>query len=125
MFRRKFPFLILRKILLNVNTFPCGALNTEEQVDFPRKIIPAAHRILEDPPIAAPDYYHNHIFKNFFYHAINLQVAHIIQFKKKIKSTTKQILTRPKLLKSHVLLLISLVHMKGKKKRHTGTIVIV
>ena len=64
-------------------TFSCGASNTEEQFGFLRKIIPAAHRFLEDPLVAAPDYNHNHIFKIFFYHAINLQVPHIIQFKKK------------------------------------------
>ena len=49
-----------------LNTFSCGASNTEEQFDFPRKIIPATHRFLEDPLVAAPDYYHNNIFKNFF-----------------------------------------------------------
>ena len=48
------------------NTVSCGVLNTEEQFDFPRKIIPIANRFLEDPLVAAPDYYHNHIFKNFF-----------------------------------------------------------
>ena len=48
------------------NTFFCGASSTEEQFDFPRKIIPTAHRVLEDPLVEAPDYYHNHIFKNFF-----------------------------------------------------------
>ena len=37
--------------------------NTEAQFDFPRKIIPAAHRFLEDSLVTAPDYYHNHIFK--------------------------------------------------------------
>ena len=31
------------------NNFFCGASNTEEQFDFLRKIIPAAHRLLEDP----------------------------------------------------------------------------
>ena len=49
-----------------LNTFSCSASNTEEQFDFPRKIIPATHRFLEDSLVAAPDYYHNNIFKNFF-----------------------------------------------------------
>ena len=48
------------------NNFSCGASNTEEQFDFPRKIIPATHRFLEDPLVPARDYYQNHIFKNFF-----------------------------------------------------------
>ena len=40
-----------------------GISNTEEQFDFPRKLIPVAHRFLEDPLVAASDYYHNHIFQ--------------------------------------------------------------
>ena len=35
--------------------------NTEEQFDFPRKLIPVAHRFLENPLVAASDYHHNHI----------------------------------------------------------------
>ena len=38
-----------------------GVSNTEEQFDFPRKLIPAAHRFLENSLVAASDYYHNHI----------------------------------------------------------------
>ena len=45
--------------------FSCGASNTEEQFGF-KKIIPAAHRFLKVPLVAAPNYYHNHIFNNFF-----------------------------------------------------------
>ena len=38
-----------------------GVSNTEEQFDFPRKLIPQAHRFFEKPLTAASDYYHNHI----------------------------------------------------------------
>ena len=37
-----------------------GVWNIEEQFDFPRKLIPVAHRFLEKALVAA-DYYHNHI----------------------------------------------------------------
>ena len=36
--------------------------NTEEQFNFSMKVIPAGHRFLGDPLVAAPDYYDNHIF---------------------------------------------------------------
>ena len=38
-----------------------GVSNTEEQFDFPSKLIPVVHRFLEGPLVAASDYYHNHI----------------------------------------------------------------
>ena len=56
---------------------------------------------------------HNHVFKNFFYHAINL--PHIKQFwkNKKYNKTNKQ---DPKLIKSHLSLLRSPVRIKGKEE---------
>ena len=38
-----------------------GVSNTEEQFDFPRKLISVAHCFLEKPLVAASDYYHNHL----------------------------------------------------------------
>ena len=35
-------------------------LDTEEQFDFPRKLIAVAHRFLESSLLPASDYYHNH-----------------------------------------------------------------
>ena len=58
--------MVLRKILLSVKQFSRDASNTEEQFDFARKIIPAAHCFLEEPLVSVPDYYHSHIFKFFF-----------------------------------------------------------
>ena len=35
-----------------------GVSNTAEQIDFPGKLIPVAHCFLENPLVAASDYYH-------------------------------------------------------------------
>ena len=35
--------------------------NTEEQFNFPRKLIPVAHRSIENPVVAASGYYQNYI----------------------------------------------------------------
>ena len=39
----------------------CSVSNNEELFNFPRKLIPVAHRFLENPLVAVSDYYHNHI----------------------------------------------------------------
>ena len=38
-----------------------GVSNTEEQFNLPMKLIPVVHRFIENPLVAASDYYHNHI----------------------------------------------------------------
>ena len=35
-------------------------LDTEEEFDFPRKLIAVAHRFLKNPLLTASDYYHNY-----------------------------------------------------------------
>ena len=45
-----------------------GVPNTKEQSDFPTRLIPVAHRFLENPLVAVSEYYHNHILisKKFY-----------------------------------------------------------
>ena len=49
----------------NLKTCKFCAVSNTEQFDFPRKLIPAAHRFLEDSLVAASDYYHNHTFQEW------------------------------------------------------------
>ena len=59
-------FIFSSQKILNVKQFFLWWFKTEEKFDFPKKIIPATLRFLEDPLVPARDFYPNHIFKNFF-----------------------------------------------------------
>ena len=52
-----------------------GVPNTKEQSDFPTRLIPVAHRFLEDPVVPVSEYYHNHILisKKFYQLSMNFR----------------------------------------------------